>query len=144
GANLGGPIVRNKGFFFSNWERTRRVNSSPVLTRSLATDALRRGDFSAVPAVIYDPASSADPRLRTPFPGNVIPSNRIDPAALELIKRLPATNVTGTNPYIDNFTASGKGEFTRDNVDAKVTLNASNKATFFGRYSISPHEIVDP
>jgi hypothetical protein len=144
GANLGGPIVRNKVFFFSNWERTRRVNSSPVLTRSLATDALRRGDFSAVPAVIYDPASNADPRLRTPFPGNVIPANRIDPAALELIKRLPATNVTGANPYINNFTASGKGEFTRDNIDAKVTLNASNKLTFFGRYSISPHEIVDP
>jgi hypothetical protein len=144
GANLGGPIMRNKVFFFTNWERTRRVNSSPVLTRSLATDALRRGDFSGVPVVIYDPASNPDPRLRTPFPGNVIPADRIDLAAQELIKRLPATNVTGANPFINNFTASGEGTFTRDNVDAKVTLNATSRLTFFGRYSVSPHEIVDP
>jgi len=144
GANVGGPLVRNKVFFFSNWERTRRVNSSPVRFYSLATDALRRGDFSGVPVTIYDPASNPNPALRTPFPGNVIPQNRIDPAALELIKRMPSTNVSGANPFINNFTAQGEGEFTRDNIDVKINVNGTDRLTYFGRYSISPHEIVDP
>src|SRR5262245_41302977 len=144
GANLGGPLVKNRVFFFSNWERSRRVNSSPVRFYSLATDALRRGDFSGVPITIYDPASNPNPALRTPFPGNVIPQNRIDPAALELIKRMPTTNVGGTNPFINNYTAQGEGEFTRDNIDVKINVNGTDRLTYFGRYSISPHEIVDP
>ena len=52
-----------------------------------ATDALRRGDFSGTGVTIYDPASNPDPALRTPFPNNTIPANRIDLAALEMINR---------------------------------------------------------
>jgi Tfp pilus assembly protein PilX len=141
GGNLGGPIVKNKLFFFTNWEHTNHTNSSPTRFYSLATEALRRGDFSATGVTIYDPASNPDPSLRTPFPGNVIPVNRIDLAAQEMINRMPLPTGAG---FVNNYVASGDGVFTRDNVDVKVNYNASNRLALFGRYSISPSNIIDP
>jgi hypothetical protein len=141
GANLGGPVLKTKLFFFANWEGTRRKQASPIRLYSLPPADLRSGDFSATGVTIYDPASNADPRLRTPFPNNVIPQNRIDPAALELIKRLPLPLTSG---YVNNYTASGISTTRRDNVDVKVTNQVSNRLQIFGRYSISPTLIVDP
>ncbi len=141
GANLSGPIIKNRLFFFANWERTKRENSSPLRFYSLATQALRNGDFSGTGVTIYDPASNPDPALRTPFPGNIIPANRIDPAALELIKRLPLPNGSG---FVNNFTASGTGTYTRNNIDTKINFQASPKLGLFARYSVSPSNIVDP
>ena len=141
GGNLGGPIVKGKLFFFSNWERTSRVNRSPVRNYSLPTAALRGGDFSGTGVTIYDPASNPDPALRTPFPGNIIPASRIDLAATEMINRMPLPATPG---FVNNYTAQGEGEFTRDNVDNKITYTVSNRLSVFGRYSISPSMIIDP
>jgi hypothetical protein len=90
---------------------------------------------------IYDPASHPDPALRTPFPGNVIPASRIDLAATEMINRMPLPATPG---FVNNYTAQGEGEFTRDNVDNKITYTVSNRLSVFGRYSISPSMIIDP
>jgi hypothetical protein len=143
GGNLGGPLAKNRLFFFTNWERSKRVNSSPVRFYSLATDALRRGDFSGTGVVIYDPASNADPSLRTPFPGNIIPANRIDLAASELIRRMPSATLL-TAGFANNYTASGDGTFQRDNIDVKINYNSGRRLQFFGRYSNSPSQIFDP
>jgi hypothetical protein len=141
GANLGGPIARNKLFFFGNWEGTRRNQASPIRLYSLAPADLRAGDFSATGVTIYDPASNPDPRLRTPFPNNKIPADRIDPAALELISRLPMPLTPG---YVNNYTASGVSTTKRDNIDVKITNQVNNRLAIFGRYSISPTNIFDP
>jgi Carboxypeptidase regulatory-like domain/TonB dependent receptor len=141
GGNVGGPIRRNKIFFFADWERSRQRQASPIRTYSLAPADLRNGDFSATGVTIYDPASNPDPRLRTPFPGNMIPQDRIDPAAVELIQRMPLPSAPG---YINNYTAFGDYEFNRDNIDFKVNVNATERLSLNGAYSISPTNIFDP
>lgn len=146
GYAVGGPIIKNKLFFFTDLERTTRRNTSRTNTISIVPASLRPNgqggvDFSGTGATIFDPASNADPRLRTPFPGNVIPANRIDPAALELIKRMPDPTGPG---FVNNFVANGVAIFDRTNIDTKINYNMSDKLSMFGRYSISPTNIIEP
>ncbi|HYL99065.1 MAG TPA: carboxypeptidase-like regulatory domain-containing protein, partial [Blastocatellia bacterium] len=141
GGNFSGPIIKNKLFFFVNWERTTDRITSPIRLTSLATEALRNGDFSGTGVTIYDPASNPDPSKRTPFSGDKIPIQRIDPAALKMISLMPMPNGPG---FSNNFTANGTSTFNRDNIDFKVNYNASSKLAVFGRYSASPTNIFDP
>ncbi|MGH9763421.1 MAG: TonB-dependent receptor, partial [Blastocatellia bacterium] len=141
GGNFSGPIIKNKLFFLVDWERTTERITSPVRLTSLATQALRNGDFSGTGVTIYDPASNPDPSKRTPFPGDKIPMMRIDPAALKLISLMPLPTLAG---FSNNFMANGTSTFNRDNIDFKVNYNASSKLAVFGRYSASPTNIFDP
>lgn len=151
GGNFGGPVWipkvfngRNKLFFFVNWERTTRRQTAPPRLFSVAPQDLRDGNFNAagINTTIYDPASSSDPAQRTPFPNNIIPQSRYDLAAVELIRRLPLPTVAGA--YVNNFVTAGTSPFNRDNVDIKVNEVVTEKLSYFGRYSISPHNIFDP
>ena len=141
GGTFGGPVKKNKLFFFGNWERTaRRQNASAF--RTVPSDALRRGDFSGTGALIYDPATgSADGTGRQLFPDSRIPADRIDPAALKMIQLIPAPNLA---VFPSNYFATGTYEFDRDNLDFKVNYNPGARASVFGRYSISPSDIFDP
>jgi len=149
GYAIGGPIIKNKLFFFSDLERTTQRQFARVQTFNIAPPSIRpnaQGDvvFPTIAqggATIYDPASNPDPSLRTPFANNTIPAGRIDLAALELIKRLP--NPTGSG-FVNNFTPTGVAEFNRINIDNKVNYNSGGKLTVFGRYSISPTDIFEP
>jgi len=139
GGTLGGPIVRNKLFYFVSYESTRdKQNVSRTI--SVPTDALRRGDLSASVNPIYDPMTgNPDGTGRTPFPGNIIPQNRIDPIAAKLAALLPLPNLTnadGTIPEQNNLFVQAPFIFNRWTVDSKVNLNATEKLNFFGRYSI--------
>jgi Carboxypeptidase regulatory-like domain/TonB dependent receptor len=149
GYAVGGPILKNKLFFFTDLERTTQRNFARVQTFSIAPASLRPDAQGNVTfptaanggATIYDPASNANPALRTPFPNNVVPANRIDLAALELIKRMPLPAGSG---FANNFTPTGVAEFNRTNIDNKINYNAGGKFTAFGRYSISPTSIFEP
>src|ERR1044071_6403750 len=146
GLAVGGPIIKNKLFFFTDLERTTRRNTSRTNTTSIVPASLRPNaqgavDFSGTGVTIYDPDSNPDPRLRTPFPGNVIPANRIDLAARELIDRLPLPTGSG---FVNNFVANGVALFNRTNIDTKINYNASDRFTLFARYSISPTNIIEP
>ena len=84
GANLGGPIRRNRTFFFFNYEGLR-FNQEEILLFNPPTAAMRAGDFSLdrfgnpQTAIIYDPVT------QQPFPGNRIPASRFDPLALKVL-----------------------------------------------------------
>jgi len=135
---------KNKLFFFTDLERTTQRNAAgttrTIAPLSLRPDASGNISFAGTGTTIYDPASNPDPRLRTPFPNNTIPANRIDIAALELIKRLPPPTGAG---FTNNFASTGVGEFNRTNIDTKINYVGS-KLSLWGRYSRSPTIIIDP
>jgi Carboxypeptidase regulatory-like domain/TonB dependent receptor len=132
GATLGGPILRNKLFYFGSYESTRDKQNA-TLTTSVPTEALRRGDLSASSTPIYDPATgAANGTGRTPFAGNIIPDNRIDPIAKQLIAQMPMPNLPGET---NNYFVASPFEFNRWTLDTKVNWNATQKLNIFGRYS---------
>jgi hypothetical protein len=141
GGTFGGPIKKNKMFFFADWERTvRRQNVSGF--RTVAFDALKLGDFSGTGGNIYDPLTgNKDGSGRQLFANNRIPSARFDPAAVQMLSLLPQPNQT---TFPSNYFASGNYRFNRDNADFKVNYNPTVKASMFARYSISPSDLFDP
>jgi hypothetical protein len=144
GGTFGGPVLKNKLFFFGSWDRiVRRQNASAF--RTLPTEALRQGNFVGTGAVIHDPATgNANGTGRQPFADNRIPANRIDPIAAKLIALIPQPNLAVASGVANNYFASGTYEFNRDNLDFKVNYNPTDKSTLFVRYSISPSRIFDP
>ena len=147
GANLGGPIVKDKLFFFFNAEKSTQRTAPGNRLLSIAPANLRPDAAGNVVfptpaqggAIVYDPLSNPNPALRTPFPNNTIPANRIDQAALYLINRLPATTSPG---YVNNVLTTGATSYDRTNYDLKVNY-ASSKLNVFGRYGNSPSYIND-
>jgi hypothetical protein len=142
GGTLGGPIVRNKLFFFGSYEGTydrqlaQRFGTVP-------TAEMRRGDFSASATPIYDPLTgAANGTGRTAFTGNVIPSDRLDPIVQKLIATLPQP--TFPDRLADNYFATGLFEFARRKTDAKVTLNATNKLMLSGRLGWLNYDFNSP
>ena len=143
GGTIGGPILKNKTFFFFDYEGgRRRTGYTSTMT---VPDALQRtGDFSktttAAGAVIpiFDPGStvaSGASFARTQFTGNLIPANRLDPVSLKLLAYYPlpnraATNLAGANNYV----ANGVNTLTHDFWSVKVDHNFGAKDRISGRY----------
>jgi hypothetical protein len=142
GLDAGGPIRKNKLFFFADWERTiqRQLYST---FQTVATDPLRQGNFAGTGTTIYDPSTGTSTGTgRTPFPSNQVPASAINAASAKMIALIPEPNVAGgiSNDYF----AAGDWRFRRDNIDMKINYNPTDKFAVFGRYSISPSSIFDP
>jgi len=140
GGMIGGPIVKNKLFFFSDWERTTRRLAASA-NRTVPTAAMKTGDFSATGTTLFDPRTgNADGSGRTAFPGNRIPANLIDPAAAYMMNLIPLPNQP---VFPNNYLAVAGYEFKRDNVDFKVNYVPTDKLQVFTRYSFSPTLVFD-
>ena len=148
GATLGGPVIKNRTFFFAAYEGFRRVEGQSN-TQSVPTIGQRAGDFSGGPG-IFDPASTqpdpADPTgkrlIRTQFPGNVIPANRLNSIATRLLGGfVPVPNMPGAaNNYID--TRSARQRNNQESLRIDHRFSASD--VFFGRHTISNESSFSP
>jgi len=132
GGTLGGPIRRNKVFFFGSYEGTRDKQQA-TRTVSVPTAAVRNGDLSIAANPIYDPATGTGNGVgRTAFPGNIIPQDRFDATAKKIISLMPLPNLPGET---NNYFVQAPFEFNRWTLDSKVNWNATSKLNIFGRYS---------
>jgi hypothetical protein len=140
GGTVGGPIVKNKLFYFASWEQnTDRQFASSI--RDIPTAAMRGGDLSASARMIYDPATGgANGADRLPFENNIIPSSRIDRSVALMTPLLPNPTFSGSQ---DNFFAAAPFKFDRDKIDTKINWNASEKFTMFGRYNYLDYRTVN-
>jgi hypothetical protein len=143
GGSIGGPVVKDKFFFFGDYQRTKNTaGGSRLLT--VPTAAARAGDLSAYGVDIYDPAGG-DPSNRSQFPGNVIPSGRLSQQALAVLNLIPLPNAAGTNNGTrDNYLASGSEDFTSDAFNTRLDGRLSNTLNIFARYSYAKFDINGP
>ncbi len=138
GATIGGPIKKNKLFFFGNYDGYRFDSAtSPVGYQSIPTAAERTGDFSAFPQVIYDPTSATGTAARTPFPNNAIPASRMSKVAQSFQSYLPGpTNGNITNNYLAMLPAKVNNDSTTDKLD----YNISDKHRVFALFSTGKYD----
>lgn len=133
---LGGPIRKNKTFFFVDWQGTR-LNTGVVRTSTVPTRAQKDGVFAAA---IFDPAAterSGAGYTRAAFPGNTIPASRLDRVAAGLLSRYPTPNVlpAGREAPANNYTRVGNDDTAQDQFDARVDHLFTPRQRVFGRYS---------
>lgn len=136
GGTFGGPIVRNKAFFFVDYEGTRQVDSGSALA-SVALPEYRTGNLSRFSQRIRDPETGQQ------FLNNVIPPARIvNPVARALFsdpKLYPLPNATGTGAIgvTNNYVGRSATSLNNDQADAKVDFRLSANDSLSGRFSIS-------
>jgi hypothetical protein len=134
GGTIGGPIWKNKLFFFGSLE-VQKSTSPAGLLLSVPTPAMKRGDFSQLPTVIYNPATSrTGPNgqvVRDPFPGNIIPSNMFDPASLKALAYIPDPTQAGTTGNLPTNTGTKLNKYRSVN---RVDWAISDRDHFNGSY----------
>jgi outer membrane receptor protein involved in Fe transport len=131
GGSIGGPIIKDKFFYFGDYQGTRsKTGGSRLLT--VPTNAARTGDLSAYGVNIFDPLTGVQ------FPGNKIPNGRLSQQALNLLKLIPSPNAPGSdNGTRNNYVASGSELFNNDTFDIRIDNRISDKLNVFGRYSFA-------
>jgi len=148
GATIGGPVMKDKLFFFGSWEGQYQKTANQNFL-DVPPDALRVGDFSQAfnsdgsQQIIYDPMTgNPDGTGRTPFPGNMIPAGRISGIAQQIQALFPnanlpgaaGANVGGVNTT-RNYVQPADRNFDRNNYDLKVNWNFSPQTQIWGKYS---------
>ena len=140
GANIGGPVVKNKTFFFVNYEGDRE-RDGVIFQQTVPTIALQQGNFANPPAALGATLKvmPVDPTTGQPFPGGMIPQNRWSPVAARVLAypQFPVPNasplIATPGAYISDVTDSVRA----DKFDIRMDHYLTSKWRLFGRYSFS-------
>ena len=142
GAAIGGPIQKDKTWFFANFESLRELTA--FTTSGFApTAAMFAGDFGALSTVIYDPDTyTAATGTRQPFGGNRIPTNRLNSVSLNLLKYyLPGSSLTRLP---NNVFANPRRTNDDDQWGVRLDHSLSSSQTIFFRYLRETGNIISP
>ena len=131
GGSVGGRIIKDKFFYFGDYQGTRsKVGGSKLLT--VPTDRARTGDLSEYGVDIFDPVTGQQ------FANRRIPTNRLSQQALAILGLMPHPNATGTdNGTRNNYVAAGSEIFDNDTFDVRIDNRLTDKLNLFGRYSFA-------
>lgn len=144
GGTIGGPILRDKLFFFGNFEGLREVKTLTAI-RNVPTLAQRQGDLSGM-RPIYDPATrrfnESGVLVADPFLGNQIPADRMDPIALLAMDQFwPKPNLPGR---VRNYLNNDPLRTTNDQYMVRIDFQQSENASWFGRFSFADDSEYNP
>jgi len=134
GGTIGGPIKKNKIFYFGSYDSTNQKESGNGLF-TVPTDAQRAGNFSSFSSAnIYNPnTGNFDGTGRSLFPNNIIPTSLISPQAMKLQSYYPEPNLPGT---VNNYEATEGPILDRSQYDIKVNYNRTEKHVIFAKYDL--------
>jgi Carboxypeptidase regulatory-like domain/TonB dependent receptor len=148
GGAIGGPIVKNKTFFFGDYQGLRQRQGQTFVT-TIPGPNIRRGDFRGTARAIFDPASyNAASNTRSRFPTDmVIDSSRFNPAAVNVLKFIPESNDPNRTILANGeafFYGGASRSNDQDSFDIKIDHRIGEKDQFSGRYSFGNSHTILP
>ena len=138
GGKLGGPIKKNKLFFFGDYLRVMDHEANTNLL-TIPPNAWRTGNLASASTTLYDPATGnqLDGTGRTAFAGNQIPTSRINSISAAILNGIPGTNQGAAASTSNNFFALLPFQKTTDSLDSKIDDNLTDKDRLTGRFSFA-------
>ncbi len=146
GGTIGGPVFlpkiyngKNRTFFQFAWE-SLRVPRQSTITNTVASNNVKAGNFTTEPG-----ATVRDPLTGQPFPGNVIPTSRINPVARAVVPLMASINFGDpTRRTPNNFIENRVANIESDQYDLRIDQTFGSKHSVFGRYTWKQNPTIGP
>lgn len=143
GGSIGGPIRKDKAFFFLDYQGTRQrvgqtvqTNVPTALVRSTCLSGAGLCDLSEYASTIFDPGTG------TTYPAAAVPASALSPQGISLLSMFPSPNSGSASSTTNNYVASGNGIYNSDQADLRLDSQLTQNIHAFGRYDYSNYRLV--